>query len=160
MRYTTITRPLFCMVCPFPISRRTIQDVRPCTARATTGTSWIREKKESSQPWFQALPAYMRDYMHFLICRGKCNKVRNELMNQLMCMVPSPPPYRSPVRVWGVQCPGRVSTGFSSVGQLLNNTRIKKHFQKMHKDVGMGMPKSIKTRCVDGITQQGRDDGV
>ncbi len=39
-------------------------------------------------------------------------------------------------------------------------TRIKKHFQKMHKDVGMGMPNSIKTSCVDGITQQGRDDGV
>ncbi len=38
--------------------------------------------------------------------------------------------------------------------------RIKKHFQKMHKDVGMGMPKSTKTRCVDGIMQQGRDDGV
>ncbi len=43
---------------------------------------------------------------------------------------------------------------------FISSTRIKKHFNKMYKDVGMGVPKSIKTRCVDGITQQGRDDGV
>ncbi len=36
----------------------------------------------------------------------------------------------------------------------------KKHLKKMYKDVGMGVPKSIKTRCVDGSTQQGRYDGI
>ncbi len=44
---------------------------------------------------------------------------------------------------------------------LLNSplfiTRLK---NLLHKDIGMGMPKSIKTECVDGSTQQGRDDGV
>ncbi len=40
-----------------------------------------------------------------------------------------------------------------------SHDKIFKNFKKMYKDVGMGMPKSTKTRDVDGITQ-GRDDRV
>ncbi len=43
--------------------------------------------------------------------------------------------------------------------QKSTKTRYKKTFPKTVQNVVMGMPKSI-TRGIDGITQQGRDDGV